>query len=150
MPKLAYRLVSGALVATAISGLVAVALAADVIKERQEIMKTHGDALRTVAAMVQKRAPFDQAVVKTIGEELAESLARVKEMFPEGSDKGETETWAKPEIWQNKEAFDQGFDQAIEAAKKLAAVEQEAELLPALNAVGTTCKNCHDRFQRPK
>ena len=150
MPKIAYRLVSGALGAIAISGLIAVALAADVIKERQEIMKRHGQALRTLAAMVQKRAPFDPAVVKTTGVELAESLAEVKDMFPEGSDKGETETWAKPEIWQNKEAFDQGFDQSVEAAKKLAAVEQEADLLRALNAVGTTCKNCHDRFQRPK
>jgi cytochrome c556 len=148
--KLAYRLVSGALGLTAISGLVAVALAADVIKERQEIMKKHGDGLRTVAAMIQKRAPFDPAVVKTVGEELAESLTQVKGMFPEGSDKGETETWAKPEIWQNKEAFDKLFDQSIEAAEKMAAVQQEAELLPALNAVGTTCKSCHDRFQRPK
>lgn len=147
---LGHRLISGALGLTAVSGLIAVALAATPIEERQKVMKQNGDAMKALAAIAQKRAPFDPAVVKTNAESIAAGLTKAKDLFPEGSDKGDKETWAKPEIWQDKEVFNQGLDRAAAAAQKVVAVEQEADFLPALGELGNTCKNCHERFQRPK
>lgn len=150
MPKLGYRLVSGALGLTAVSGLIAIALAATPIEERQQVMKNNGEAMKALAGIAQKKAPFDAAVIQANAEQIAAGLTKAKDLFPSGSDTGEKETWAKPEIWQNKEAFNQGLERAVEAAKKVAAVEQESNFLPALGELGNSCKNCHDRFRRPK
>lgn len=150
MPKLGYPLVSGAFGVTALSGLVAVALAASPIEERQQLMKRNGDAMKPLAAIAQKKAPFDPAVIKANAETIAKDLTQAKDLFPEGSDKGEKETWAKPEIWQSKDVFNQGLENAVEAAQKVAAVEQQANFLPALSELGNACKACHDRFRRPK
>lgn len=150
MPSLASRVVSGVVGAAAVAGLVAVALAASPIEERQKLMKDNGEAMKALAAIAKKEAPFDAAVVKKNAEWIAEDLIKVKDLFPDGSQSGEKETWAKPEIWSDRETFEAIRTKTVEAAQKLAAVTEESAYMPALVEVGNGCKNCHDKFSRPK
>ncbi len=138
----------GAIAVVALAGFFAVALAATVIEERQEVMKSNGNAMQPLAAIAKNEAPFDAAVVRASGEEIAAGLTRAKDLFPEGSAEGDTR--AKPEIWADKEDFNRQLDATIAAAQKLAAVTEQADFLTALGEVGNGCKGCHDKYQRPR
>ncbi|HUE46081.1 MAG TPA: cytochrome c [Aestuariivirgaceae bacterium] len=143
------RYVSFAAIAgLAVAGFVAAALAADVIEERQDVMKSNGDAMKALSAIAKNEAPFDAAVVQESGETIAAGLTKAKDLFPEGS--GEGDTRAKPEIWQDKADFNRHREETITAAQALAAVTEQANFMPALANLGNGCKGCHDKYQRPK
>jgi len=139
---------SGVIAGAALAGFFAVALAATVIEERQEVMESNGDAMKPLAAIAKNEAPFDAAVVRESGETIAAGLTKAKDLFPEGS--GEGDTRAKPEIWADKDDFNEHLEATIAAAQKLAAVTEQADFLPALGELGNGCKGCHDKYQRPK
>ncbi len=147
------RLVSSS--RTAIIGLVAVigvtsAAFAGPIEDRQANMKAVGKAMGALAAIAKKEAPFDAAVVNTNATTLANNVKESKAHFPEGSETGDKETWAKAEIWQNKADFEAKADKSVEAAMQMAAVTEEANFGAALGALGATCKACHQDYRRPK
>lgn len=148
-----FRLVSSS--RTAIIGLVAVigvtgAAFAGPIEDRQANMKNVGKAMGALAAIAKKEAPFDAAVVNTNATALADNVKESKAHFPDGSETGDKETWAKAEIWQNKADFEAKSDKSVEAAMKMAAVTDEADFGAALGALGATCKACHQDYRRPK
>jgi cytochrome c556 len=120
------------------------------IKERQEAMEEIGKAMKALGAIAKGEVPFDAEVVKAQGKTIADHLKKAAGLFPEGSDKGEVETWAKAEIWSDREDFQKRFDTATAAAVALQSVTDESAFLPALGAVGNGCKNCHDTYRRPK
>jgi cytochrome c556 len=139
---------SGAIAGAALAGFFAIALAATVIEERQDVMESNGDAMKPLAAIAKNEAPFDAAVVKASGEEIAAGLTKAKDLFPEGSAEGDTR--AKPEIWAEKDDFNKRLEGTIAAAQKLAAVTEQADFLPALGELGNGCKGCHDKYRRPE
>lgn len=128
----------------------AVAADADPISARQDEMEGVGDSMKALSGIAKKQTPFDAAVVKQHGEAIAAHLAKAKDLFPAGSDKGGMETWAKPEIWTNRADFDAKLQAAHDAALELSKVEQEAAFGAALGKLGNTCKGCHESFRRPK
>ena len=71
-------------------------------------------------------------------------------MFPEGSEKGDAETWAKAEVWSDPDGFKKSLKQSHEAAVAMASVTDEAAFGPALGKLGNSCKTCHDKYRRPK
>ena len=143
------RYVSSAAVAgLAVAGFVAAALASGVIDERQDVMKSNGDAMKALSAIAKNEAPFDPAVVRESGETIAAGLTEAKDLFPEGS--GEGDTRAKPEIWQDKADFNRRLDETIAAAQALAGVTEQANFLPALAELGNSCTACHDQYRRPR
>jgi cytochrome c556 len=71
----------------------------DAIEERQQAMKDVGAAMQNLAAIAKKEAPFDAGVVESNAATIAEGLKRAAGLFPAGSDQGEGETWAQPEVW---------------------------------------------------
>ena len=140
---------------TAVIGLVAVigvtgAAFAGPIEDRQANMKNVGKAMGALAAIAKKEAPFDAGVVNTNATSLGDNVKQAKAHFPDGSATGDTETWAKSEIWQNKADFDAKADKAVEAAMQMASVTEEADFGAALGALGGTCKACHEDYRRPK
>ena len=143
---------SAALVATAV--LVSLAVASTTgtkaIKERHEAMERVKDSMMPFVSMAKKQKPFDAAAVQASAKAMEGDLKAAADMFPEGSDKGDAETWAKAEIWSDHEDFKKMFQSSIEAAAGMKSVEAEADLMPALGALGNTCKSCHDKFRRPK
>jgi cytochrome c556 len=120
------------------------------IEDRQAAMKANGQTMKILGGMAQGESPFDAAVVKEQGEAMAARFDAVRNLFPPGSDKGPPETYAKPEIWSDPEGFTAALDQAMNASLALAAVTDEAQLKDAVGTVGGTCKNCHDKYRRPK
>jgi cytochrome c556 len=120
------------------------------IEARHEAMEHIGDAMGSLAAIAKKEAPFDAAVVSKNAGAIAENLEKASSLFPEGSEKGDVETWAKPEIWANYSDFEMKMETAKVDARALADVTEEAAFGPALGKLGNSCKSCHQDYRRPK
>ena len=126
------------------------AVLAGPIEDRQAAMKANGKTMKILGGMAQGESPFDAAVVKEQGEAMAARFDELRNLFPPGSDKGPPETYAKAEIWSDPEGFAAALDQAMNASLALAGVTDEAQLKEAVGNVGGACKNCHDKYRRPK
>jgi cytochrome c556 len=143
--------VAVALVAAMALGVAGVAASStDTIKDRQQAMENVRDAMMALAAIAKGEAPFDAAVVKKNAATMEEHLKKASTLFPEGSDQGDVETWAKAEIWSDQAAFDAQFKEAQAAAAALQSVSQEAAFRPAFGKVGSSCRSCHQTYRRPK
>jgi len=121
-----------------------------VIQERQQAMKDVGGAMQKLAAIAKKEAPFDAGVVRKNAATIAEALKKSADLFPEGSDKGDVETWATAEIWSNPADFEEKLEKAEAEAVALQAVAVETAFAPALGKLGNACKACHQTYRRPK
>jgi cytochrome c556 len=122
----------------------------DTIKARQQAMENVGDAMKALAAIAKGEAPFDASIVAKNAGTIADRLEKVATLFPEGSQEGDVETWAKPEIWADHADFDKTREAARAAAVDLQSVSDEAAYRPALGRLGGNCKTCHDKYRRPK
>lgn len=121
-----------------------------VIKERHEAMESIRDSMMALVAIAKKEAPFDANVVKENAANMAKQLEHAESLFPEGSDQGEIETRAKPEIWSQPDGFAKSFEQTRAAVKDMQDVTEESEFGPALGKIGNGCKTCHDTYRRPE
>ena len=121
-----------------------------VIKDRQEAMESIRDSMMALAAIAKKEAPFAAEVVKTNAANMTKQMEHAAKLFPEGTDQGEIETWAKPEIWSEPDGFAKAFEQTRAAAIAMQDVTEESEVGPALGKIGNGCKMCHDMYRRPK
>ncbi len=142
LPRVALAAVAGAIAATAAF--------AGPIEDRQAAMKANGKAMGALVAIMKGEAPYDVATVKTTTDTMLASFDTFMKSFPEGSDKGPVETWAKPEIWSDMDGFKKAGTDAVTAVQALAATTDEASFKTAFAGVGTGCKNCHEKFRRPK
>ena len=122
----------------------------DAIGARQKAMKDVGAAMQNLAAIAKKEAPFDPGIVQTNAGTIAAALKRVADLFPEGSDKGDVETWAQPEIWSDAADFEKKRETAEAAAVALQWVTVESAFPPALGELGNACKACHQTCRRPR
>jgi len=122
----------------------------DAIEGRQQAMKDVGAAMQNLAAIAKKEAPFDVGVVRSNAATIAEALKKAADLFPEGSDKGNVETWAQPEIWSDASDFEKKRETAEAAAVALQSVSVESAFPPALGELGNACKACHQTYRRPK
>ena len=77
-------------------------------------------------------------------------LKKAAALFPKGSDKGDVETWAMPDIWSDLADFEEKFRAAEAEAIALQSVNVESAFLPALGKLGNSCKACHQSYRRPK
>ena len=121
---------------------------AEVVEERQKVMKQNGDAWKNIQ---DNAKTGNWAVVAANAEIISKNAAKIPSLFPEGSltDKSK----AKPEIWQKWPEFES-------TAKKL---ETEAARLQSTAAAGNeqgsqdiikdlgrnACGACHTPFRVP-
>ncbi len=76
--------------------------------------------------------------------------------FPKGSgpdDPGVTKTRALAEVWTKPEEFAakmKAFQEASAALQPAVATKSMASFGPAVNALGGTCKGCHEQFKQAK
>jgi len=140
--------------AIAVTVGVAISVAAmtptETIKQRQKEMEGVRDEMMAIGAIAKKEQPFDAAVVRANATKIADHLAKAGELFPAGSDTGEVETWAKPEIWTDRAHFDELLESTRQAAVDLESVTEAGALMPALGKLGNGCKSCHDLYRLPK
>jgi cytochrome c556 len=124
--------------------------ATEVIKERQEAMEQVRNGMMALGAIAKKQEPFDAAVVQANAVKIADNLELAAKLFPEGTDQGEVETWAKAEIWSDRGQFDELMQSAHQAAVDLQSVTEADAFPAALGTLGNGCKSCHDLYRLPK
>jgi cytochrome c556 len=137
-----------AIVALAV-GATVVAAQQDPIAARKELMKSNGAQARAGAAMVKGEAPFDLAKAKTIFTTLEANSAKLKDLWPAGSDKGDTA--ALPKIWQDKADFDARIAKLGSDAKAAEASVKDLDSFKAqFTALGKDCGGCHQTYRAKK
>ncbi len=146
--RLSKQAVASVAVAGIVLGASLVVVAADAYHERHMAMEAVGDAMKPLAAIAKKEAPFDAAVVKRNATAIAENLEKASGHFPAGSGGGSSR--AKAEIWSDAAGFEKAMKEAVAAATALQAVKDEAAYGAAFGAVGGSCKGCHDKYRLPR
>jgi len=126
------------------------AVAAGPIEERQQLMKMNGKAIGALAQILKGQSKFDAATVKQNADTIVSDLEKFVKLFPEDSKKGPPETYAKEEIWTDRDGFNAAAKDAISAAQKVAAAGDEAAFKAAMPDLGNACGTCHKKYRRPK
>jgi cytochrome c556 len=140
--------VSFAVLAAFVCGTTSVAyLASDPAHERHEAMEAVGAGMKALASVAKKETPFDAGMVAKHAGEMAANLETASRLFPAGS---AGDSRAKPEIWSDAAGFEKAMKDGIAAVKALQAAKDEAAFGPAFQAVGASCKSCHDKFRAPR
>jgi len=147
MTKLRTRVWSVAAVALLVAISAVAMTATEAIEQRKKEMEGVRDGMLALGAIAKKEQPFDADVVRSNAEKIAAHLEKAATLFPEGSDSGDVETAAKPEIWTDRENFDAIFASSHQAAVEMQSVTEASAFPPALGKLGNTCKSCHDLYK---
>lgn len=125
---------------------------ADVIAERQSLMKDMGKSVGTIARMIKDEQPFDAAVALAALEKLQADAHKmdVEALFPKGTDQGTSE--ASPKIWDERDDFIRHVEKfQADADAAVAANPQNLDALkPAFQQVAANCGSCHQAFRVKK
>jgi cytochrome c556 len=120
-----------------------------IVKERMELMKDIGKAMKSLGAMGRGKAPLDSAKIKAAAGSIARHGQKIPALFPKGSSKGVTE--ASPRIWKDPEGFQKSTNEMVAAARNIAGQsENAAELKAAYRRLGKTCSACHKLYRVKK
>ena len=121
-----------------------------IVMERMMSMKSMGDDMKTIAAMVTGKAPYDAAKTKSIAAEIEKHASGIAKQFPKGSIKGPSE--ALPAIWKDWDGFKGHADALAQLAGQLAGTADggKAAALGVFAKMGKTCSGCHDDYRKKK
>lgn len=121
----------------------------EAIKFRKAIMEVVGGHTVALFAILQQKVPHQDALVYH-AEGLAAISKHTKPAFEQNTaGKGTEETLAKDNIWDGPE-FNDGMAKLETASADLAAALKSgdgAAIGPAAQALGGSCKGCHDKFR---
>jgi cytochrome c556 len=122
----------------------------DPVTERQMAMEGISERMKELSQMAKNPGSFSRERVEQLAQEIFQLLKLAQEQFRAQQTGNVSETWAKPEIWQQPEDFSKRFQSAQERARALVDIESASSLGPALRALGQSCKSCHEVYRRPK
>ena len=128
-------------------GVTAAIAQANVIEQRQALMKQFGDATRSFGGMLRGQVPFDLGQAQAALRTYSANAKQLPALFPENSKTG-NKTQALPAIWESKQDFNAIFaklDQDAQTA--LAAIKDEASFKAEAPKVVQNCGGCHNRFR---
>lgn len=125
------------------------ALAADVIKDRQEMMKGVQAATKDATAIAKGTVPFDAAKVKTILAVYSDAAAKIPGLFPKGTETG-SDTTAAPTIWTDAAGFKLAAAKLGTDAKAAGAATDQASFAVAFGAITKDCGGCHGTYRVKK
>ena len=132
------------LAAATLITITALAANAGVVEDRKANFKANNASMRVIGAAI---GAGDFETVSSEAEKIAAWAMVMPDYFPEGSGTG---TSAKPAIWSDFVGFKDAAEANYYAAQDLiaAAAKQDAKAAgEALQAVGGTCKGCHQKFK---
>ncbi len=126
--------------------------ATGVMKERMELMKGMGDAMKTMGAMLKGQTAFEPAVIAEKAGYLADHADKIPELTPEGSNDHPSE--ALPIIWQEWDGYEESARQLADEGAKLVEIASngadERATKIQFAKVSKTCGTCHEKFRKPK
>lgn len=123
--------------------------ATGVVKERMGHMKELAEAMKAIKAGVQAKPDIDRAAIAEAAGAIATHADRTLALFPEGSLKHPSE--ARPEIWQNWDAFKAANAQMKTEAEKLAEAAKNGDrraILVQFAKTARSCAGCHEVFRK--
>lgn len=121
---------------------------AQVIKQRQELMKANGAAAKTLAEMMKGEKPYDQKAAHQAAVTINTNSKQIPTLFPPGSgSEAGVKTGALPAIWQNKADFEAKAKNLEEQSAKMVAANDEAAVKAQFGAVGKACGGCHQDYR---
>lgn len=124
--------------------------ATGVVKERMELMKANGKAMKALAAMVKGQSPYNADQVRSLAKDLQTDSTQIPKLFPEGSLQPSSE--ALPTIWQNWTKFEDLAKRMGAASVTVAEAADGgvAAVAPAFGGLAKTCGACHTEFRKKK
>jgi cytochrome c556 len=122
----------------------------DAIRYRTSVMFMISHHFKSIGAVVQDKAEFDQEKIASEAQTLA-FLATLpwEAMTAPGSGKGETTI--SPDVFSKTNQFNQRINDFETATQKLAIAAETGELdkiKEQFNVVAGNCKNCHGQFRK--
>jgi cytochrome c556 len=121
-----------------------------IIEGRQSALRDMGAAFKGINDEFKKSAP-SLPVIRQYANQIEDLTKGQKFWFPAGTGpETEIEMQAKADIWKKPAEFKTGQDALTEQAAKLAKVAAGADLAAIKaqsQALGKTCKGCHDKFR---
>lgn len=119
------------------------------IKYRQQVMKAIGGHTNNVVMVLKGEVPYQDQLGPS-AQMLADSAKLSLTAFEEDTSGADIKTTAKDDIWQNWDKFSGGLKKMEETTAQLASAVQTGDkgaIGEAMQAVGETCKGCHDNFR---
>ena len=119
----------------------------NIIKYRRSTMKAMGGHMGAMAQIVRAKVDYKDHLALH-SESVAAISKTVLELFPEGSDFGDTR--AKEEIWEKWDTFQKAADEAQEASGEFVEAVKggdDATIGRSFRSLTDTCKNCHKKFR---
>lgn len=146
--RMALRMGATVLLLSMATGLKAESSPEDIIKYRQNVMKSNGANLAAAAAIIQKKVEFNDRL-KNHAAAVAAGSKNIAALFPAGSDFG-TDTEALDAVWKNRAEFEK---RAKDSEKKAAAFAKavsakDAQTGARLKELADSCKACHKDFRK--
>ena len=120
------------------------------VKYRQAVMKALGGHMSALNALLKGEVEH-KGHAKGHAEAIVSTAEMTRDLFPAGSDKGDTE--ALPAVWERPDEFRKTVDALETAAAKLASAAKSGDadsLRTAFGEMGKACKGCHDNFRKKK
>ncbi|UCB54579.1 MAG: cytochrome c [Thiotrichales bacterium] len=121
----------------------------DLIEYRQEVMGAIKGHNKAVKAILEGKVPYDGHLDMHMAS-LEALLGRAGELFPEGSDFGETN--AKDAVWDNPDKFKQSVEKAQNAFASFQSVLAKGDNSASLDAYKkfgkASCGDCHKSFKK--
>ena len=133
-------------------GLLALGAAqADVMKDREALMKGFGQRVGVIkGALVEGKGSIEDAAAAA--QQIADGAPKIPSVFPEGSNGGESE--ALPVIWQKWPEFEAKATNMQHLAAELATAAKGGDKSAAMAAFANLGKNgcggCHEQFRQKK
>jgi cytochrome c556 len=138
---------------TAEEGNAVAANVAESIKARQTHYKQIGAAMKGIGDQLKAGSP-DIEVLRQHAATMQTFAPQISGWFPEGTgSEAGLRTRAKAEIWSDPEGFRRASEQFVGAANgfhQAAATGDLAAIRAAAGPLGTSCRDCHDRFRAPE
>jgi cytochrome c556 len=121
------------------------------IDARRALMKDIGAQMKAIYAVVDAKSG-DMADMQKRAEQVKADAGKLPGLFPAGTSIADfpDKTHAKPEIWQNMDAFKADATKLEEAAGKLAEAAGSGDMAAfssQFEATGKVCGSCHSDFR---
>jgi cytochrome c556 len=129
------------------------ASAVEVVKARQQGLKTLGAAFKTIRDELRGDSP-DAAKIRIAASDITHAASAIGKWFPAGTglDSG-VKTNAKPEVWTDAAGFAAARDTFVREGNKWAQLGNSTDA-PAWKegaaSLGQSCKGCHDKYRVKK
>lgn len=118
----------------------------DPIAARKALMKAQDDQARIAVRMMRGDVPYDPAKADAVFKAFADTTEKFGTLFPDNSKTGDTK--AAPAIWTDRASFNAALAKFTKDVNdNRAKTKTLDEFKVAINAVGSNCGSCHDKYR---